>query len=349
MSAIEHTRVKQVIIIAAILILGVTIVYELGSFMSGILGAVTLYVILRPPMLKLTEKYHWPKAVVSVFLITASILLILIPLGAVGQLLYGKLAGFEINTNQVHQGILAIVDSVEKATGIELMSDNFIAEIQSVISRTIQVVLNTTYSLAINAIMLCFLLYFMLTNVRRLDKTLYRLLPLNEKHAKRLVLDSKKMVVSNAVGIPLIAIIQGMIAAFGYWFFGVSDPIFWGLITGVFGILPVIGTAIIWVPMGVYLIIQAEAWQGIGLLIFGTTVITSIDNLIRFLLQKKMADVHPVVTVLGVIIGINLFGFIGLIFGPLLVSTFLLLVKLYRYEYISVKERNLTSANNLKK
>ncbi|MDR0660738.1 MAG: AI-2E family transporter [Prevotellaceae bacterium] len=341
MPAIDHARIKQAIIIAVILIFGITIIYELRSFMSGILGAVTLYVLLRSSMLKLTEKYRWTKAVASIFLIIASVLLILIPLGAIVRLLYTKLANFEINTNQVHKGVIAIVNTIEDATGIELMSDGFIAEIQNVISGAIQVVLNTTYSLAINAIMLCFLLYFMLTNVRKLDRASFRLLPLTEKHAKRLVLDSKKMVVSNAVGIPLIAVVQGMVAALGYWVFGVSDPIFWGLITGVFGILPVVGTTIIWLPMGVYMMVEAEIWQGIGLIIFGTAVITSIDNFIRFILQKKMADVHPVVTVLGVIIGINLFGFIGLIFGPLLLSTFLLLVKLYRYEYMNVKESHI--------
>ena len=338
MPAIEHVKVKQLIIIAVILILGATIVYELRSLVSGVLGAVTLYVLLRSPMLKLTEKYHCPKALASIVLIAVSILLILVPLGTVVQLLYAKLASFEINTNQVHKGVIAIVNTIEEATGIELMSDSSIAEVQSVISSSIQTVLNTTYSLAVNAIMLCFVLYFMLTNVRALDRTLFSLLPFSKKHAKKLALNSKKMVVSNAVGIPLIAIIQGMIAALGYWIFGVADPIFWGLITGVFGILPIVGTAIIWVPMGVFLAMETNTWQGVGLLIYGATVITSIDNLIRFMLQKKMADVHPVITVLGVIVGVNLFGFIGLIFGPLLLSTFLLLTKLYRYEYINAKE-----------
>ena len=345
MPAIEHIRIKQFIIIAVILILGITIIYELRSFISGVLGAITLYVLLRSPMLKLTEKYHWPKALASIFLITASVLLLLIPLGAVVQLLYTKLTGFEIDTNQVHKGVIAIVSAIQQATGIELMSDSFITEIQNVINGAIQTVLNTTYSLAINAIMLCFLLYFMLTNVRALDRASFRLLPLTEKHAKRLVLDSKKMVVSNAVGIPLIAVVQGMVAALGYWVFGAADPIFWGLITGVFSILPIVGTAIIWVPMSVYLIMEAEAGQGIGLLIFGAVIITSVDNLIRFTLQKQMADVHPIVTVLGVIIGVNLFGFVGLIFGPLLLSTFLLLIKLYRYEYMDVKEVQAVKAS----
>lgn len=348
MAAIEHIRIKQSIIIAIILIIGITIIYELRSFVSGILGAITLYVLLRSLMLKLTEEYRWHKIAASLLLIAASILLFLIPIGAIVQLLYTKLTNFELDTNVVHKGVVTLLSKVKDTTGIELMSDGFVSEIQGVINSAIEIVLSTTYSLAVNAIMLCFLLYFMLTNVRALDRLTLKMLPLTEKHAKRLVLDSKRMVISNAVGIPLSAIVQGMIAAIGYWIFGVSDPLFWGLITGVFSILPIVGSAIIWVPMAIYYTVEAEAWQGVGLFLFGITILISIDNLTRFILQKKMADVHPVITVLGVIIGINLFGFIGLIFGPLLLSTFLLLIKLYRYEYMDVKEYYSNQTKKLK-
>ena len=341
MAPFDQNRIKQIILIAILLILGVAILLELRTFMSGFLGAVTLYVLLRSSMLKLTEKYKWPKALAAIVLITASIFLILIPLSGVVQLLIVKLSSLQINSNEVQKGVATIIDRIEQLAHIDLVSDNFLSELQKVMGNAVQIVINTTYSVAINAIMLCFILYFMLTSIRKLDRAAFRLLPLSEKHSKSFLRESKKMVVSNAVGIPLIAIIQGLVAAFGYWIFGISDALFWGLITGVFSILPIVGTAIIWLPLSVYLMIDAELWQGIGLLLFGAVIITSVDNLIRFILQKQMADVHPVVTVLGVIIGINLFGFIGLVFGPLLLSSFLLLFKIYRYEYMGVKDHKI--------
>jgi predicted PurR-regulated permease PerM len=97
--------------------------------------------------------------------------------------------------------------------------------------------------------------------------------------------------------------------------------------------LPVVGTAMVWIPAGIYIITAKTNWQGSGILIYGAVVITNIDNVFRFWLQKKFADVHPLVTVLGVIIGLNWFGIPGIVFGPLALSYFLLMVKMYKEEY----------------
>jgi predicted PurR-regulated permease PerM len=79
-------------------------------------------------------------------------------------------------------------------------------------------------------------------------------------------------------------------------------------------------------------------WQAISMLIYGFGVIGTVDNIFRFTLQKKMGNVHPLITVFGVVIGISLFGFIGLIFGPILISMFILLVKIYMNEFIERKK-----------
>jgi len=77
-----------------------------------------------------------------------------------------------------------------------------------------------------------------------------------------------------------------------------------------------------------------KQWQGIATLVYGIVVIGNIDNVMRFVIQKKFADVHPLITVFGVIIGLQLFGLPGLIFGPLMISYFLLGVKIYRKNYV---------------
>ena len=75
--------------------------------------------------------------------------------------------------------------------------------------------------------------------------------------------------------------------------------------------------------------------QGIILFIYGFLIVGTVDNLFRFWLQKKIGDTHPLITIFGVIIGLNLFGFIGLIFGPILLSMFLLLIQIYRHEFVN--------------
>jgi predicted PurR-regulated permease PerM len=85
--------------------------------------------------------------------------------------------------------------------------------------------------------------------------------------------------------------------------------------------------------MSVYLFANGQNWQGVFVLVWSAVVVGSVDNILRFMLAKRMADVHPIVTVLGVIIGLKYFGFIGLIFGPVLISYFMILLKIYYLEY----------------
>jgi predicted PurR-regulated permease PerM len=90
---------------------------------------------------------------------------------------------------------------------------------------------------------------------------------------------------------------------------------------------------IIWVPLVAYMFSQGLNWPAIGLMIYSIVVTGNVDYVARLSLMKRMGDVHPMITVLGVIVGLNLFGFIGLIFGPLLVSYFIILVKIYINEF----------------
>jgi predicted PurR-regulated permease PerM len=145
--------------------------------------------------------------------------------------------------------------------------------------------------------------------------------------------DLNKMVLSNAIGIPLIALAQGIVGLIGYLIIGVQEPVFWFVITCVAGMLPVVGAALAYVPLSLLLFASNEPVKGVIVLVFGLAIIGSVDNIFRFWLQKKLGDVHPLITVFGVIIGVNLFGFIGLIFGPILISLFLLLLKVYSKEF----------------
>jgi predicted PurR-regulated permease PerM len=128
-----------------------------------------------------------------------------------------------------------------------------------------------------------------------------------------------------------------MVAALGYWFFGLNEPVFWGIMTGLFSFIPFIGSTAIWLPAAAIMISSGFVWQGIALIIYGLLVISLVDNFVLIIFQKKFANVHPLVTILGFIIGVNLFGIPGIIFGPLLISYFLILLKIYKEEYLDEK------------
>ncbi|MBK7289440.1 MAG: AI-2E family transporter [Chitinophagaceae bacterium] len=149
---------------------------------------------------------------------------------------------------------------------------------------------------------------------------------------------NKRLIRANALGIPLISIIQGVVATLGYFIFGLNEFGLWGFITGVFAFFPIVGTMIVWVPLVLYMYASGDTWNATGLMAYSVIITGNVDYVARITIMRRMGDVHPVVTVLGVIIGLGLFGFIGLIFGPLLVSYIIVLTKIYQNEFTTGEE-----------
>lgn len=108
----------------------------------------------------------------------------------------------------------------------------------------------------------------------------------------------------------------------------------WGFLTGVLAFFPVIGTMIIWVPLVIYMYLSGDTGNATGLLIFSLIVTGNIDYLARITLLKRLGHIHPVITVLGVIVGLGLFGFIGFVFGPLLINYIILIFRIYSNEFV---------------
>ena len=140
---------------------------------------------------------------------------------------------------------------------------------------------------------------------------------------------------SNAIVIPLLAVSQGIVAYVGYLVFGVSSPLFWGVLTCFSTILPIVGTALVWLPLALYMGLDGNWGAGIGLAMYGGLVVTQIDN------------THPLVTISGVFIGLSLFGFMGVIFGPLMLAMFIFCVNIFKRTYLDRKsDRELSDPDD---
>lgn len=113
------------------------------------------------------------------------------------------------------------------------------------------------------------------------------LLPFNDDNTQNVIHEINMIVRSNAIGIPLLAVIQGGVAMIGYWIFGAPNILFTGFLTCFASIIPMVGTALVWFPIAVYMALIGNWVQAIGLAIYGGAVISQLDNLIRFIIQKK--------------------------------------------------------------
>jgi len=222
---------------------------------------------------------------------------------------------------------------ISQRFGIDILSNDTIQKLTETGARIIPTILSGALNSVTQVAVLYFVLYFMLMEGKVMEKIVMENSPFHNDNTLLLAKELNTQTVSNAVGIPVLATLQAIFACIGYLIFGMDQVLFWAVITGLFSILPLVGTLIIWVPLSVYLYFNGLHWQGIGLFLYGAFVITNVDNVFRFMVQKKLGDTHPLITFFGVIVGLDLFGFIGIIFGPLLISYFLILLEIYKKEY----------------
>ncbi len=320
-----------------IIFLGIIIFQQSWPYVSGILGAFTIYILVRKQMMFLTEKKRIKKVFAAILILVEVVLCILIPTFLVIWLLLGRLQSMDLHPAGILVTVQDFLNLFQAKTGYDLINQENLSSLTSFITSGVQVVLGQISSFVINAIVLLFILYFMLLSGRQMEAYLYDLLPFNEKNRKNVIYEVKRMVSSNAIGIPLLAIIQGTIAGLGYWIFGAPSPILFGFLTCFATIIPIIGTSLVWFPLALYLGLSGNWGGGIGLAAYALLIISNIDNVIRFMLQKRLADTHPLITVFGVVIGLPLFGFWGVIFGPLLLSIFFLFVNMFKVQYLDAR------------
>jgi predicted PurR-regulated permease PerM len=337
---IDQNRIRQIFFIIVIVLLGLLLFRELYTFVPAVLGAITLYILMHNWMLYLTEKKKWRKGLTVLFLMLASFLVILLPIALLVNMTSSKITYAVQHSSEIIESVKTVIGSIEQKIGRDIVSEEDISKLSPLIAQTLPKILGATFNTLTTVFFMYFILFFMLMNARSMENMIYEYIPLRDENVKLIGKEVESMVVSNAIGIPLIAVLQGVVGLIGYLILGVQEPWFWFVVTCITAMIPVVGAALAYVPLAIVFFANGQNWQGIAMLIFGFGIIGLVDNIFRFWLQKKIGNIHPLVTVFGVIIGIKLFGFIGLIFGPLLISMFILLLKIYSNEFL-VKKRDM--------
>jgi predicted PurR-regulated permease PerM len=329
-----NNRIKQVLLLAVLILLIWMSIQELYLFLPGLLGAVTLYILSRANYFQLVYKKKWKKGRAAGLYILYYLFLLGLPVFLAVTLISPKVNAFLSDPTAMIESIKQAVNQVQQKTGITIASEKSLSGSLDKVIAFLPSLLNSTANLVANLATMLFFLYYMLYYGHEMEQTLFRIIPLKDANTTILAAETKKIVKANALGIPLISMIQGLTATLGYFIFGVQEWALWGFLTGVFAFFPIVGTMLVWVPLVVYTYTTGNAGMALGLLLYSVIVTGNVDYVSRITIMKKLGDVHPVITVLGVIVGLGLFGFIGLIFGPLLVNYIIVLFKIYMNEFV---------------
>lgn len=329
-NSVFSQRERNIIILIIVIVLGGILLYALRGIYGAILGTMVMYTLFRNVNMFLIEKWRWPKPLSAVTIIILSVFIIVLPFAGIGTMLVNKAIELQKNPEWINN----LVNAVNTFAGDKLGKPDFLREqleaSAAFAGGLLTAVLGGAANLFLEVTVMYFILYFLFVNYRGFESSLIHYLPFDDEKSVIFGEELKNITYSNIIGQTFIAIVQGACLALGFWIFGAKDPLFWGVICAILSFIPLLGPPLIFVPASLILISQGATWQGVGLLIWGFGLVINIDNVLRLVIAKRIGDIHPVITVVGVIIGLPLFGLMGLVYGPLLLTYFLIAVRIYK-------------------
>ncbi|MES2278466.1 MAG: AI-2E family transporter [Bacteroidota bacterium] len=327
--SIFNYKQRNNITLISIVLLGCLLFYALSDLFSSILGAIVLYTIFRPFYLYLVERKNWNKALVAVIIIMISIILVVIPFLTLSFMMIDKISTLNRNSFPIEQWLGKLDHFAGSNFKQPHLADNIMLRIGSLATDLFPSILSSAASIIITLLVMYFILYFMFVQMREFEAGLLRYAPFREQHAMKFAVALRNATYSNVLGQGIISIVQGVLLANGFLIFGIPDPIFWGVIGVFISFLPVVGAPTLCIPAAIIVMANGHTLKGVLLLAYGILFIGNVDNVLRMIINKRVANTHPIISIIGVFIGIPLFGILGLVFGPVLLSYFLLLVEIY--------------------
>ncbi len=329
----KPTAIQKYILFFCLFLLAI-IVFELRYFLSGILASIALYGVCRNLFLRLVEKRKWNKELAIWIMLLLVVVCFGVPIWLILEMLIPKISALVQDPQGLIEKFSPIREFIENNEFIQRLdlkvSNEQILQIVNRMLAYIPSTLNWVGQFFANIFVALFILYFMLSSNRNMEVEIKNMLPFTAKAKAFFIKENIDVIRSNTYGVPILAFSQGIIAVLGYLLFGVEQAVFWGILTGIASVIPVVGTMIVWIPVCIYQIATGDVQSGLFLALYCFVFVGGIDNVLRFTLLKKMADIHPLITVFGVILGLQLFGAMGLIFGPWLLSLPFILYKVYQ-------------------
>ena len=305
--------------------------YSSIPFLNAFFGALILFVLFKPLNKKLKTKLNFSKHLAAWSILLISSLIIIIPIFLLIQGLVSQISTLP----EVMASIAKFEDIVNtfSSLNLEIKTDTIINQIIPLIEKSVSSIFENAIILLTNIVLFYFLLYYMLINGDIFISKVKKLLPFNKKNKQRIIEKFADMTKATIIGSLLIAILQGFLLWAGFYFLNIPGALFWGLATALISFIPVVGSPVIWVPAAIILLFSGSQWQAISLLLWGI-IISSVDNVIRPITNKKFGKIHPLISIIGVFIGIYQFGIIGIFIGPLLVAYFVLIWDIYKEEHL---------------
>src|SRR5213594_599413 len=314
-----------------VLLLGIGLVIALAPYATGLIGIPVLYAVFAPVHEWLTLRVR-PKIAASLVVVLA-LFLIVVPGVSFAGLIVNQAQ--QITGGVVRNPILGRIAQLELG-GIDIgprLAD-LGAKIVGWLGSSAFGLIGTATRLALNLTISLFGLFYLLLQPGETWEAVRPYIPFSARNTEKLRQRFRDVTTSTIIGTGLTAAAQGAILGLAFWIVGLPNALFWGVVTMVFGILPIVGSGLVWVPAAIALLIGNRPGPAALITLVGLFV-GNVDYILRPMVFRRWANIHPLVTLVGALAGVPYFGILGLLIGPLVLSYFFELVKMYREEYLN--------------
>lgn len=309
--------------------LGLAILVAVLPFAVGLLGAGVLYVVCVPGYRRLAPRIG--RRTGAALVVAAALLLILVP-GAVlvtVAMEQGPEIVRAIPQSQIFQSIASLqVGGIEVGAHVTAASGTLLTWL----SQQALVVFGGIARTVLNLVISLFGLYYLLVARPGTWATVRAYLPFSAENSDLLRNRFHSVTEAALLGIALTALVQGTMIGLGFRLVGLPNALFWGMVTGIVSVLPVLGSAIVWFPAVIALLLESSYGMAALLAVIGGVGASNIDNVVRLVVFKRVSNIHPMITLVGAFAGVRYMGLLGVLLGPLAITYFFELLRVYRVE-----------------
>ena len=324
---------KKYLALGLLLGIGVFLAYLLRIFLLALFGAYVFSFLFAPLYIWLNKKIGNDKAaaLLTIFLI---LVVALAPLLLICYTAFNQALALQDKFDSQDFSALFERFNPKVRAALDQALSNLTRDLSVKLTEVLPSVFAAVTNLVVSLFVMFFVLYYIFLNIHYVFARSLDFLPFRQSNAIWLVRQFEHISKAILLGQILVSCVQGLLGGIGFFLFGLSNGVLWGIVMGVATMVPVVGTSLVWLPAVVYLLAHKYYFAGFGLLLWSSLLVSNIDNFVRPRLGQRLGNINPTVMVLGAFSGLAFFGIVGVMVGPLLLAFFLLLVQVYRQEYL---------------
>jgi predicted PurR-regulated permease PerM len=312
----------------------ILLAYLFYPFLGALTLALALAIAFRPVFRYFLRHWSGRRGLAAWGTILVILIIVIVPLFLIGIRVWGEIGGLynEYLTGGVMGGFQSgpLAELVARyAPGISVDLPQFQARIIEWLFTNLNNIFSSIVGVAFNLLIIFITLFFLFKDGHRFKTALRRLSPLSDSQDRAIVDRLEDTINSVVKGTVLVALIQGLLTGFGFAIFGVQESILWGILGALTSIVPGVGTGMVFIPVVVFFAATGSYALAIKLTIWGVLVVGMIDNFLRPFLVERGVGIHPLFTLLSILGGLEIFGAIGLILGPIVLSFAVTLAQMY--------------------